>query len=519
MPAFFLAIPGIFRLRECLEWTGWMALGDDWWFWSYNRGKPLAKDVEEARRPEWAARLLAGVGHPEAGMRVAVVTGSKGKGTTAFLLARLWERLDPDGGPVGLFVGPHLHDVRERIRLREEPIPHEAFLHFAAEVRPVYASLASEVRHEAGEYIGPLAPLLAVAFLYFRASGVRRAVLEVGRGGLYDEVNVVPHEAAVITALFPEHLEAFGPTLDHVARQKWGIVTRDVRDVFVGALDVEGLRALGRVAEERQGSAWVRAHFSHERFASEPLPPAAGEDEARRTAVYPRLFLYGRDFAACDVRLVPEATTFRYCEDAGATREGSATALRQEAELAGEEIVLPLLGAHQARNYALAYRAARRLAGDPPLAGGRRLEDPLPWPGRLERLGREPDVLVDGAISRQAAEEVRRVLEEAFGIPPRPLVVVLGLPDGKDVEGVADTFAPVARRLLLVPVVAPHLRPADYSPVWGKYAHAEEERELGAAVNRALEEAGRSGVVLFAGTQSFVAAVRREWFARAERGE
>ncbi|MBT9252889.1 MAG: hypothetical protein KM296_04245 [Brockia lithotrophica] len=177
------------------------------------------------------------------------------------------------------------------------------------------------------------------------------------------------------------------------------------------------------------------------------------------------------------------------------------------------------MGAHQARNYALAYRAARRLAGDPPLAAGRRLEEPLPWPGRLERLGKEPDVLVDGAISRQAAEEVRRVLEEAFGIPPRPLVVVLGLPDGKDVEGVADTFAPVARRLLLVPVVAPHLRPADYSPVWGKYAHAAEERELGAAVRRALEEAGRSGVVLFAGTQSFVAAVRREWFARAERGE
>ncbi|HHO81484.1 MAG TPA: hypothetical protein ENN00_01365, partial [Bacillaceae bacterium] len=472
---------------------------EEWWFHSYNRGKPLAKDVEEARRPEWAARLLEALGHPEAGMRVAVVTGSKGKGTTAFLLARLWERLDPDGGPVGLSVGPHLHDVRERIRLRGNPIPHEAFSRFSAVVRPVYTSLLSEVRHEAGEYIGPLAPLLAVAFLFFRASGARRAVLEVGRGGLYDEVNVVPHEAAVITALFPEHLDAFGPTLEHVVRHKWGIVTRDVRDVFVGALDAEGLRALGRAAEERQGPLWARTHLSLDRFAGEPLSLAAREDEAHRTAVRPRLFLYGRDFATCDVRLGPEATTFRYCEYASVSREGSTDAARGE-----EKVVLPLLGAHQARNYALAYRAARRLAGDPPLAGERRFEGPLPWPGRLERLGGEPDVLVDGAISRQAAEEARRVLEEAFGVPPRPLVVVLGLPHGKDVDGVADVFAPVARKLLLVPVAAAHLRPADYAAVLWKYPHAAEERELGAALSRALREAGRSGVVLFAGTQTFV---------------
>lgn len=411
---------------------------DEWWFRSYNRGKPLAKDVEEARRPEWAARILAAFGHPEAGMRVAVVTGSKGKGTTALLLARLWERLDPDGDPVGLFVGPHLHDVRERIRLREKPIPPEEFLRFAEEVRPVYTTLLSEVRHEAGEYIGPLAPLLAIAFLFFRASGVRRAVLEVGRGGLYDEVNVVPHEAAVITALFPEHLEAFGPTLDHVARQKWGIVTRDVRDVFVGALDAKAFRALRRARSERQGSPWVRTHLSDDQVEGEPHLSdllATVDGGEHRTAVLPRLFLYGRDFAACDVRLGPETTSFRYCEYSPALREGSIFPVRQGARLVDEDIFLPLLGAHQARNYALAYRAARRLAGDPPLTGERRFESPLPWPGRLERLGREPDVIVDGAISRHAAKEVLRVLKDAFGVPPRPLVVVLGLPRGKDKGG------------------------------------------------------------------------------------
>jgi len=488
-------------------------LEDEWWFHSYNRGKPLAGDTEEARRPEWAARLLSALGHPEKGIRVVVVTGSKGKGTTAFLLARLWERLDPDGDPVGLFVGPHLHDVRERIRLWGEPIPQEAFLRYSAEVRPVYTALASEVRHEAGEYIGPLAPLLAIAFLFFRASGVRRAVLEVGRGGLYDEVNVVPHEAAVITALFPEHLDAFGPTLEHVARQKWGIVTRDVHDVFVGALDTDSLRALEWAAEERQGSLWVRTHLSLERVAGEPFLRAAGGSEAQLTAEEPRLFLYGRDFAACDVRLSPEGTVFRYCEYSPALREGSTSPVRQGARFVDEDIFLPFLGAHQARNYALAYRAARRLAGNPPLTGERRFESPLPWPGRLERLRREPDVLVDGAISRHAAKEVRRVLEEAFGVPPRPLTVVLGLPRGKDVEGVVDVFAPIARNLFLVPVAAAHLQPADYASILRRHAHATEEHELGAAISRALKETGRSGVVLFVGTQSFVAAVRREWLA------
>ena len=70
------------------------------------------------------ARLLAALGDPHQGMRYLHVTGSKGKGSTAYLAARL---LQMHGVRVGLFTSPHLSRVEERISVDGQVIPPEEF--------------------------------------------------------------------------------------------------------------------------------------------------------------------------------------------------------------------------------------------------------------------------------------------------------------------------------------------------------------------------------------------------------
>src|SRR5262249_39621236 len=100
------------------------------------------------------------------------------------------------------------------------------------------------------------------------------------------------------------------------------------------------------------------------------------------------------------------------------------------------DLALPLVGEHQARNLALAIAALERLTEVgwklPPACVPAGLAQ-LRWPGRIEIVGRSPTVIIDAAHNWEAVSALVKTLGESF--PARRRVLVFAATRDKDVAG------------------------------------------------------------------------------------
>jgi dihydrofolate synthase/folylpolyglutamate synthase len=425
-------------------------------FASYQAAAPRPGPDARMRHPELGRALLDALGRPERTMPCLLVAGSKGKGSSARLLARL---LEASGEHVGLLTSPHLLDFRERIRVDGRAIEASALVHAGRLVAPPLAVLLERVTAPA--YVSPTAVVLALALCHFSAQRCSVAVLECGRGARFDDVAQVAAVGAILTIVHREHALELGPTLIEIAWHKAGAIPE---------------RGWAVVAPQQ--AAVVRA--------------LRAEAVARGAA----LLEYGRDY---EVHLHREAL------------EGSLVSLRAGTDEVGPvELALP--GRHQALNAAAALMAARAWRGQPlapeqvaaALAGVR-------WPGRLEAIAERPRIVVDGAVSGVAARAMARLLR-AQG---RPHVVLLALSRGKDARGVVAGLSTWADRWVLARAANPHLR-WDSRPWKAAVATglpATRSSTVAGAIAQARRYAGPAGTVALAGTQSAVADALR-WAGR-----
>ncbi len=416
---------------------------------SYNAARPLPRatdDVVRAAHPAQARELLARVGHPERGVDHVLVVGSKGKGSTAALLASLLTAAG--AGPVGLFTSPHLVSPLERVRVDGRAVPERLFLDAVGAVAPHVEALERSV--SPGSYLSPLAVYLAAASLCFRSLGVRLAVLEAGRGGMLDPVNAVPHRWAVITEVFAEHVDALGPTLADIARHKAGVIGPGVREVVCGA--------------------------SH--------PGVRRVVAARCRAVGARLVVHGEDL---------------HVEEAGGGREGVAGTVAFS-DGARFPFRLGLEGGFQLRNAALAVAGARAVLGRLDPDGAERALARVRLPGRCEVTGGAPEVMVDGAIHRRSARYVVEVVRARRRLP---VVAVLAVPASKDHGGVLAEVGRVASTCILTRPGNPagFSFPVEAPPAIGRGAAALRVAPLAAALEVGRSLAGPGGMVLVVGTQ------------------
>ena len=164
--------------------------------------------------------LLARLGDPHIGRGTVHVAGSKGKGSTAAMIASV---LRAAGQSTGLYTSPHLHRFTERIAVDGQPIAPDDFGRLMGE-------LAQHVEAEdaGGSYgtVSTFETLTALAFLHFREQDVRWQVLEVGLGGRLDATNVFEEKAVcVITPIGLEHTAILGDTIAQIAGEKADVIT------------------------------------------------------------------------------------------------------------------------------------------------------------------------------------------------------------------------------------------------------------------------------------------------------
>lgn len=156
-----------------------------------------------------------------AGIKIVHVAGTNGKGSVCSQIASC---LREAGFRVGLFISPHLSDIRERMSIDGEMISEEEFL-------ACFEIVREEARASAPDGLPhPLYFdfLFLMAMVWFSKEKPDYLILETGMGGRLDATNAIDDKVmTVITRIGLDHTKYLGDTLGQIAANKAGILRKD----------------------------------------------------------------------------------------------------------------------------------------------------------------------------------------------------------------------------------------------------------------------------------------------------
>ena len=349
---------------------------------------------EETRDISLTRQILSDANLLNVQREYVVVTGSRGKGSVTSIMAKLLESL---GHKVGMLTSPHLVHWNERIRINGQMIPTDDFLRILSDLRPTIDTITQDLSDL--QYLSPQGVFLAVALAWFKENDVNIAVLEVGRGGRFDDVSVVPNQLAVFTPFMLEHTALLGHTLERIAWHKAGITPCGGHAVSVSQ-SPEAMAILQQEAETR------------------------------------------------DTRL-SELTSDQIAQLVQDRPDGQVIHLEPYGNL-----FLPLLGRYQISNASLAIHAVEiihtqlhGLSLSPDFISA--IRDGLSqvkWLGRSQQLEDNPLIYIDGAITVESAQSF------LAGVKPNlrhPIISIVGVPIDRDYKGVYAVMAEVSQSLII----------------------------------------------------------------------
>ena len=332
--------------------------------------------------------FLHTLGAPHHAFASILIAGSKGKGSTAAMIAGM---LSQAGWRTGLFTSPHLVTIRERVQIDRQLISQQTFAALISELRD---HLKRTRTAPARNFRTFFELLTALAFLYFARQQVDIAVVEVGLGGRLDSTNVLSPQVAVITPIGFEHTHILGNTLSAIATEKAGII-KPSSTVVMAPQEAEVVDVVEKKCQ---------------------LQNAA-------------LHLATRDFTyACR-----QATEGGNCFDF------------QGFGLDMKRIAIPLIGQHQVTNAAVALAAVGHLRRQGWRIAEHHLRQGLAevlWPGRLEVIERAPYVILDAAHTIESAQCLASALATLFHY--KRLHLILGFARDKKIHDIVKILAPMA---------------------------------------------------------------------------
>ncbi|MBA3826979.1 MAG: bifunctional folylpolyglutamate synthase/dihydrofolate synthase [Ktedonobacterales bacterium] len=364
-----------------------------------------------ARDPEGNLRrmrtLLALLGDPHLAYPTTHIAGTKGKGSTAVLVAAA---ISASGIPTGLYTQPDLHTFRERIQIDGTPISEAEVAALVSEIQAAVGQLApADAAHLITFEIGTV-----LAFLAFARRGVAQAVIEVGLGGRLDPTNVIAPQVGVITSISLDHTAILGDTIAAIAGEKAGIIKPGMT-VVTSAQDPAAVAVITATCGER-GATLVRVG---------PFGSGCAYEYDAVTVGAP---LFPAEFTAAEP---PLPAPFAVTTPAG-TRE----------------LQTSFLGQHQRQNAtaALATLEALRVRGVAVTDAGIRAGFlAARWPARMDLVGARPWLVVDGAHNADSLDALLRALATTFAY--ERLILVFGTMTDKDIDGMVQVVCQHQARL------------------------------------------------------------------------
>lgn len=335
--------------------------------------------------------LLQLVDNPQDKLKVIHIAGTSGKSSTSYLLSLI---LSSAGKRTGLFISPHITNIRERISINNKFISEIQFVETLNEIIPFIEKV---------EKSGLGTPtyfeiLTALAFYFFWREKADYAVMETGIGGLQDGTNVVnnTNKVCVITKLGRDHTEILGKTLAEIAQQKAGIITK---------------KAIVIMPEQ-------------EATATSIIKNSVKKNRAK-------LFILKPEINYKDIQENQDKTVFAF--------DFLKTNLHQ--------ISLGLLGRYQAENCSLALAALALLsARDSFVIDEKKIRQQLASANFLGRLSRYKitgkTVIIDGAHNAQKMESFTQTIMHLY--PGKKFNFLLAFKDTKDFVPLLRLISPLA---------------------------------------------------------------------------
>ncbi len=342
-------------------------------------------------------RLLRRLGDPHLGLSIIHIAGTKGKGSTAAMMAAA---LSASGVRTGLYSSPHLHRLEERFTVDGRPASTDEVITLVDDLREAVDTLERDESRPIECRLTFFEITTAMGLLHFARRNVGAVVLEVGMGGRLDSTNVVRPLLSIITSISFDHTRQLGNTLGAIATEKAGILKRGLPAVS-GERGGEAQQAIRRVAAQRR----CRLHELGTDFGFDAIPPKLP---------------------------VTRPTPFRVAARTRRTDWGT--------------LNLPLLGPHQAHNAAVALAGFDVLAEVQPRLTVTRDDvirgfAALKWPARVEVLGHRPLLVIDGAHNGASAEALADTLRTCFPATRRTLI--FGTTRDKDLRGQLQALLPI----------------------------------------------------------------------------
>ena len=325
-------------------------------------------------------KLLSLLDNPHKKIVTAHIAGTKGKGSTATMLARM---LEENGYKVGLYTSPHLVSLNERITVDSEAITDHQI---CALLNRLHAPIEKLAKKDPPTFFEIMT---AMAFMHFADESVDIAVIETGLGGRLDSTNVIKPRVIGITSLSIDHHLQLGSTIDSIAKEKAGVFKKGVPVVTV-----------------------------------EQEPKAMQVLKSHAAQVKAPLSVTGKD--------IDFSYRFETSREYGPHTRICLTTPRSRFE----HLRVPLHGQHQAINCGLALAMLDKLREHGFEIDNERAEAGLEkvcLPGRMEIVCDDPRIMIDGAHNAASM----RALIHAIGqnIPYDSMVIVFGCNKDKDVRG------------------------------------------------------------------------------------
>jgi len=405
--------------------------------------------------------LLAALGNPQAGRKTIHIAGTKGKGSTAAMVAAI---LRAAGYCSGLFTSPHLYSWQERIQVNGHPVAQKHFVRLVNLVRPHVEEINNNARFGC---LTTFEVITAVAFLYFREKGATFQVLETGMGGRLDSTNVVKPDVCVLTSISLDHTQVLGDTLAKIAGEKAGII--------------------------KPGCTVVSA----------PQETAAGSViKAKCRALDATLIQAGTD-----IKWIPISNNLSF------------QTFQVDGLLRKYRIRLPLLGDFQMENASLAIatieilrqQGANITYKDILLGLGR-----VRWPARMQILGLSPLVIIDGAHNAYSLKRLVESIRKYFTYSRA--YVIFGSSSDKDIIGMGRELEGFADCVILTSSHHARAASVDYLKKLLKNSNLNISQELDAVKSLAAARSIACGEDLILATGSLFLAAEIQT-ASTESGE
>jgi dihydrofolate synthase/folylpolyglutamate synthase len=393
-------------------------------------------------------KLLSLTGNPHKKIATAHIAGTKGKGSTATMLAKM---LEANHYKVGLYTSPHVLHLHERITVNSEMISQQEMLGL---LNRLYAPVEKISKTDPPTFFEIMT---ALAFLHFLDKKVDIAVIETGMGGRLDSTNVIRPEVVGITSLSIDHQHQLGNTIDSIAKEKAGVFKRGVP-----AISVQQDPAAMRVLKSRATTAKV------------PLSITGGDID------FSYRFETSREHGP-HTRVCLTTQTSKF-----------------------EHLRVPLHGKHQAINCGLALAMLDKLK-----SSGYKIDNEkataglhkVSLSGRMEMICDDPRIMIDAAHNAASIE----VLIHAIGqnIPYDSMVVIFGCNSDKDVKGMLEKLQYGADKVIFTRSnSAKAMSPQDladmYTEICGKMCQT--ALSLGEALQLARSAVGKEDLICITGS-------------------